>query len=267
MRRVTGGINYVGAMDERPRYYAQNHSRDVLSLDPRVVEIEDAREAADPPSLDREGFRLVSHPSSVRNWRDPDEVRRVYTPEIERLVGELTGAARVVITGGGVLRFGERSPDAGTLLNSLPARFVHVDISDPTGESFADRAAPEGYRGRRFAHYNVWRVLSPPPQDVPLTVCDARSVAPEDLVAADAVFDAPGQPEWSFEGLVVRHNPAHRWIYYSGMTEAEALVFTTCNSDPARPHCVPHSAFDDPSCPSGVPPRASIEMRAIAWFD
>jgi hypothetical protein len=34
------------------------------------------------------------------------------------------------------------------------------------------------------AVYNVWRVLSPPPQDMPLAVCDARTVAREDLVAA-----------------------------------------------------------------------------------
>ncbi|HKU91015.1 MAG TPA: hypothetical protein VJP84_14580 [Steroidobacteraceae bacterium] len=33
-------------------------------------------------------------------------------------------------------------------------------------------------------------------------------------------------------------------------------------------HCVPHGAFDDPGCPAGVIPRASLEMRGIAyWFD
>jgi hypothetical protein len=113
----------------------------------------------------------------------------------------------------------------------------------------------------------VWRALSPPPQDIPLTVCDAHSVAPADLIGADAVFDVEGKPEWSFEGWVVRHNSEHRWWYFSGMTRDEALIFKTNDSDPAQPHCVPHSAFDDPSCPKGVPTRTSIEMRGIAyWF-
>jgi hypothetical protein len=30
---------------------------------------------------------------------------------------------------------------------------------------------------------------------------------------------------------------------------------------------VPHSAFDDPSCPPGAPPRESIDVRAFAFFE
>jgi hypothetical protein len=97
-------------------------------------------------------------------------------------------------------------------------------------------------------------------------VCDARTVAPHDLVAADAVFDQRDAPEWSFEALVVRHNAAHRWLYFSNMTRDEAIVFKTHDSDTSQPRQVPHSAFDE-ACPAGVAPRASIEMRAIAyWF-
>ena len=52
------------------------------------------------------------------------------------------------------------------------------------------------------------------------------------------------------------------------MKRDEALVFKTNDSDPGEPHCVPHSAFDDPTCPDGVAPRASIEMRGTAyWLD
>jgi hypothetical protein len=193
----------------------------------------------------------------------------VHRGEIERLVSELSGADRVVVASPGVLRFGERSTDSGKLDNSLPARFVHVDVSDATAAAFAESSRPGDARARpvrRFAHYNVWRVLTPPPQDVPLTVCDARTVAPEDLVPADAVFDQRDAPEWSFEALVVRRNPAHRWLYFSNMTRDEAIVFKTHDSDRAEPSQVPHSAFDEP-CPAGVAPRASIEMRAIAfWF-
>jgi hypothetical protein len=266
-RTVEGVMNYTGAMSVRPRFHAVDHSRDNLALEPATVAIEDARHSADPPRLDREGFALVPHTTAVSNFRDADEVRRINAPEVERLIAELTGADAVVCNSPGVLRFGERSPESGKYVNSYPARFIHVDVSDPTGATFAERAKPAHLGNiKRFAHYNVWRVLSPPPQDVPLAVCDARTVEPADLMGADAIFDGPNAPEWSFEGLVVHRNPRHRWVYFSGMTPDEVLVFKTNDSDPSEPHNVPHSAFDDPTCPPGVTPRASIEMRAIAFW-
>jgi hypothetical protein len=266
---VEGVVNYIGEMARRPRYYANDHSRDILELDSCKIAIQDARGRIESPCLAREGFELVAHRSAVEDFNDAAEVARLHPPEIERLLLDVTGADHVVIPSPGVLRFGEGSKDAGKYSNSLPARFVHVDISDATAEQFAQRSMPKsvGRALRRYAHYNVWRVLSPPPQDIPLTVCDARSVALADLMCADAVFDVEGKPEWSFEGWVVRHSSQHRWTYYSGMTRDEALIFKTNDSDPEQPHCVPHSAFDDPSCPKGVPTRASIEMRGIAyWF-
>lgn len=142
-------------------------------------------------------------------------------------------------------------------------------MSDTTAQAFSARSQPQnGLSPRRSAHYNIWRVITPPPQDVPLAVCDARTLAPEDLVLADAVFDAPDKPEWSFEGLLVHYSARHRWSYFSAMHRDEALVFKTHDSDLSQPHHVPHSAFDDPSCPAGAVPRGSIEMRAIAywWF-
>ena len=263
MRTVEGTINYLGPMHERPRYHAQDHARDNLNLDPRKVTIEDMREG-EAPTLAREGFALVPHKSSAGDFRD-EPTQTIYAAEIEKLVVEQTRADRVVVTGKALLRFGERAPESGKLFNSLPARFIHIDISDATAREFAARS--ERRRVRRFAHYTLWRVLSAPPQDVPLAVCDARSLAPEDLVEADAVFDAPGgAPEWSFEGLLLRHSPRHRWCYFSNMTRDEALIFKTNDSDPAEPHHIPHSAFDDPSSPTDVSPRVSVEARAIAYW-
>jgi hypothetical protein len=267
-RTVTGWVNYIAEMRERPRYYANDHSRDVLTLDPRAVTIEDMRVRSDAPSLSREGFELFFHRSSVADFKDPADVQAVHPREIEDLLLRVSGADRVVVSSPGVLRFGEKSPEAGKFNNSLPARFIHVDISDVTAKRFAERSAPPGVSRaiRRFAHYNVWRALSPPPQDVPLAICDARSIGLADLMEADAVFDVAGTPEWSFEGWVVRYSAAHRWSYFSDMKRDEALVFKTNDSDPEEPHCVPHSAFDDPTCPDGVTPRASIEMRGTAYW-
>ena len=52
------------------------------------------------------------------------------------------------------------------------------------------------------------------------------------------------------------------------MRTDEALIFKTHDTEPAAAHCVPHGAFDNPDCPADAPPRASIEMRGIAyWFE
>lgn len=266
VRFVKGEMNFIGPMDERPRYHANDASRDVLNLDPHTVDIEDKRNCALPPSLEVEGFALYPHESAVENFRDLDEVSRVNVPELRALLLELSGADEVVMNPTGVLRFGERSPDSGALNNSRPARFVHVDVSNATAKIFSDRSAPAGRDYYRSAHYNIWRVLTPPPQDVPLAVCDARTVSRDDVVLADAIFDMKDAPEWSFEGIVIKYNPAQRWAYFSNMNPDEVMVFKTNDSDPAHPSQVPHSAFNDPGCPGDVTPRASIEMRGIAYW-
>jgi hypothetical protein len=236
---------------------------------PHAVPIEDVRYRANPPSLDGEGFRLYPHHSAVRDFRDRADVEKVHVEEIRELLLRVSGADHVIVTGTGILRFGERSEESGAHNNSRPARFVHVDVSDPTATQFYARSRPDNARPvRRSAQYNVWRVLTPPPQDVPLAVCDARSLAAEDLISADAIFDLNGAIAFSFEALLIRHNPRQRWVYYSNMRSDEALVFKTNDTDPDCAHCVPHGAFDDPTCPADAVPRASIEMRGVAyWFD
>jgi hypothetical protein len=259
-------IAYAGRAIARPRYHSNDTSGDRLDIQPVQMDIHDARGMT--MTLDGAGFTLCSHRSAVDDFTDRAAVDAIYRPEIISLVTALSAADLVLVGSPGVLRFSERSAKSGTLDNSRPARFAHVDVSDATAAEFAHRAAPADRRVSRFVHYNVWRVISPPPQDVPLAVCDSRTVTPADLIPADAVFNSPDKPQWSFEGIVVAHHPAHRWHWYSDMTRDEALVFKTNDSDLKRAHCVPHVAFDNPYAGAHVEPRASIEMRAIAlWFD
>lgn len=256
-------IAYSGRGIARPYYYANAHEKDAIEFDLRPMAIRDARGL--DCHVDREGFQLVPHRSAVKDWANRDELTAVHCAEVAELIKNLTGADQVNVTSPGVLRFSEKSGKAGSGDNSHPARFAHVDINDVTAVDFATRGAG-GRAFKRCAAYNLWRALSPPPQDVPLALCDARSIADEDLIVADAIFDSPGAPEWSFEGWVVAHNPAHRWHFYSDMTADEAVLFKTNDSDPAYAHCMPHVAFDDPLAPEDAPPRVSIEMRATAYW-
>jgi hypothetical protein len=263
---VQAEINYTGPMTSRPQFYANDQSLDRVALDPRVVDIKDARSQLDRPRLDREGFALIPHHSDIADFRDAEDVARVYPAEVRQLMLELTGADEVVVTGHPILRFGERSAEAGTRDNSRAARLVHIDTSDETARQFAEMSAPPGNRPtRRIAQHNIWRVFSPPPQDVPLAVCDARTVSRADLIPADAMFDKDGEVRWSFEALLLQHSRMHRWSFFSDMTRDEALVFKRHDTDPNAPLYVPHSAFSDPRV-SAVTPRASVEIRTVAYW-
>ena len=268
-RTVEGSVYYAGDRVKRPRYFANDKSRDELDLRLHEVTVVDGRDGP-APGLAAEGFALVAAPTAVRNFRDDAEVDAVYAREVREIVARATGAALVLNTGKGVLRFAEGSPESGALNNSLPARFIHNDVSEPTARGFAQRALDargeqlSDYAG--FAYYNVWRPITPPPQDVPLAMLDTRTLDWDDLIEADAVFDVVGKPDFSFEGFLVRPNPAHRWVYFPQMAADEAVMFTTFGYRDGTPICVPHTGFDDPSVPPGTHPRASIEMRALAFF-
>ena len=262
-------------MAGRPRYHAGDRSRDVLELDSRTILIDNARSWSRSPALEREGFALFAHRSEVADFGDPREISRTHIPEIEHLLLEQTGADEIVVSPAAVRRTtpcpagSSRIKRSGSLYETRPVCFVHIDIDDTTASALAERRRPRA-GGRcvwRFAHYNIWRALTPPPQDLPLALCDSRSVSPTDLVEADAIMDLPGMPESSYVGLLVRHNPRHSWSHFPDMNRDEVIVFKTHDSERDHPSHVPHAAFSDPTCPAAAEPRASIEMRAIAyWF-
>ena len=268
-RTVKARFTYVGPMTVRPRFYAVDSSRNVITRDRRTVRIEDARSRPQPPSLTEEGFALFSHKSEVSDFHDSQQLARTYEPEMERLITEISGADKAVVCGPVVLRFSKGAPDSSGLHILRPAHFVHIDMSDSIVAGFTElwRPKSDARTVARFAYYNIWRVLSPPPPDIPLAFCDARTVSTSDLVDSDSVMDTPGEPEWSIVVGVVRYNANHRWSYFSNLTRDEVLVFKNHYSDPRQPRHVAHSAFRDAACPPGVAPRASIEARVVAfWF-
>src|SRR5579864_96395 len=181
LRTTRAAIAYADRSVPRPRYYANDHSRDVLQIAPVEMDITDAR--GTEPTLDAAGFTLLAHRSAVADFTDRGALEAVHRAEITELISALSGAELVLVNSPGILRFSERSAQSGALDNSRPARFAHVDISDATAAMFAQRAAPAGRRLARFVHFNVWRAISAPPQDVPLAVCHAGSVSARDLIA------------------------------------------------------------------------------------
>lgn len=265
---VEGIINYVGPMNVRPEFFARDYTRDNLNIDASPMPVHDLRSRRSATSFDREGFRLIDHKSTVADFRDEQAVHGIYLPEIQALIRDLTKADRVMMSPSAILRFGERSTEYRKSFNSRPARFVHVDVTPESAPGlFKSVLGPDAPWPRRIVGYNIWRVISDPPQDVPLAVCDVQSIAGEDRVGADAIFDPEEGAGFSFEAFLLRYNPAHRWAFFSDMTRDEALIFKNFDSETKDGGGVPHVAFDDPTCPDGVAPRASLEARGYALFD
>ena len=266
MTNLRARIGYSERTEKTPYFYANAHEKDFVPLALEEVTIHDARGRG--CSLDVEGFTLVQHESVVADLTDLAKVQRVHTGEISTLLTALVGCDHVAMSPMGILRFSERQGVNAAHDNSHPARFVHVDMAKDAAAAMREKAAPPGKTVVRSAQYNVWRVLSDPPQDVPLGLCDYGSLAPEDLIDCEAIFDPlDGSPEWGFPNYLLANNPAHRWFYYSDMHPGEALVFKTSESDPARAQLMPHGAFDNPLAGPDAPARISLEMRGTAyWF-
>jgi len=265
---VEAALHYLAPMTERPRNYTYDPPpgvpRSNSVAETHVVPIRSARPIGVEISLDREGFALLHHQSAVRDFYDDDEVRLIYYAEAERVLAETTGARRVFVFDHTVRRRGRGADDRAPGTPRQPATRVHVDHTAKSGpqrvRDFLGDAAEELLRGRMQV-INLWRPIRGPLRDAPLAVCDARSVAPDDLVPADLVYrDRVG------ETYGVTFNPQHRWFYVPDMQPDEALLLKCYDSaTDGRARFAPHTAFEDPTASPDVAPRESIELRTFVF--
>jgi hypothetical protein len=253
-------------------FWSEEDARSTMIITPGTsVLVRDVRPIRDTLSLDENGFVLVDHASAVSNLEVLQAhplVDQHYAHEMADLLAEVTGADLVVVMSAAKKRYGEGEVDKlSTLPNAKPARYPHADNTDTSVlELFGvvtDAFDVTSYS--RWAAYNLWRSMSPPPQDIPLAVCDARSIAPADEVIVTAVtMELSGAHRHDTTGYAF--SAGHRWCYFRDMTSQEVLIFKAHDSDSRFASRVAHTAFNDPSCPSGVPTRSSVETRAFAFF-
>lgn len=70
------------------------------------------------------------------------------------------------------------------------------------------------------------------------------------------------------ETFSVRHNPRHAWVYFPHQLPSEALLIKGYDSaTDGRARLSFHGAFDDPSSPPDAPPRESIEVRTLVFWE
>ena len=159
-RTVEAEINYLGPMDSMPYFYARDH--DARQSRAGAAPGRDRRRPPGHAPAEPRSRGLSARPAPQRGrglrgcGADRDDLRR-------RGRGADPGAtgADHVVARGTVLRFSKQQ-NRDAYVNSLPAGFVHVDVSR---ESFADFAARnlEGHPDRdallagRYVGLNIWR--------------------------------------------------------------------------------------------------------------
>lgn len=264
---IEGGFNYVKRMAEKPATFLYKRTPDApmrtWQPDRRTMPVCDGRPVAAELTLDRNGFAFLHRASGVQNFYDDGEVRSVYYPECERLVKEVTGAARVVVFDHNV-RCGPMAKrgEAGV---REPVRFAHNDYTLKSGpqrvrDLMGEEA--EALLKNRFAFINVWRPIRGPVEEAALAVCDAQSMEPDDFIATDLKYrDRTG------EVYSIAYSPNHRWFYFPRMRNDEVLLLKCYDSsERVGARFTAHCAFDDPTSPQSAAPRESIEVRTITFF-
>jgi len=214
-------------------------------------------------SLEEQGFVFVEHRTKVTDFFAPEQLQKIYYPEIEELIKTQSGAARVVIFDH-TLRSGNEAEREEKLIRE-PVLSAHNDYTEWSGPNRVREVLPDEadrLLARRFAIIQVWRAINHPIQANPLALADAKSIAPKDLVVAERRY-----PHRVGQTYRLKYRPEHRWYYFPQMRRDEAVVFKVFDSEKdGRARFTPHTSFDDPTTPPNAPARQSIEVRAFAFF-
>ena len=235
--------------------------------------IRDARPFANRLRLDEHGFELHRVPTAFADFYDEAAVRERYYPEVESCLRGILGALAVVVFDHNV-RSAARAA-RGEVGVRLPVDQAHNDYTEASGPKrkleILEAAGRSDLADRRVAFVNLWRPIVGPVLDNPLAVCDARTVAPEDLAATDIHHfgeDDLEVPRHSGQIYSVRYNPAQRWFYVSAMRPEEFLLLKGYDSRAdGRARFMPHTGFANPDRPGEFVPRESIEARTLVVFD
>lgn len=275
-RNVSAQISYLKPTSlVNRRYWAPGEEVNTGEYEPYPFTIHDARAAAHPFTLDEHGFAIARYPTAQENFEDKASIEATYFSELKKIAMEMTGGDHVALMGG-QLRTSGRTSD----IVQPPAAEAHVDFNEPTSHKIAKRlyetTAPNGPGFDRFIIFSLWRVLSDPPQDWPLALCEATSVGDKEGVSnvkvdvdkipppEERLKPIPGEEDM-VAATIFYHNPDHRWWYFPDMVKDEIVFIKFYDSDHSRPWRTPHTAFHDPTRKDAIT-RKSYEVRGVVYF-
>jgi hypothetical protein len=263
---VKGVINFAADKNDGGQFSNTKPERSRQNLRPVEVEIRNGRSWPQRPSIEKEGLTLVAHASGRAEWSNPDWIKSEYVPSCAELVKRLIGATKVMP----IYVPLQRRVDYGNYKGAAPtAGFVHLDQTRQTAQNFSEELAKKmEARFDRAAIFNVWKCMTPPPQDYPLAVSDQHSV-PEEIYVPGETVEYIGEKEEKLVSPYLTLVPSEKlkFYYFPDMTPDESIVFVGASLDPTKPLGCAHSAFRHPAPDGSTVPRASIETRILAIFE
>ncbi|GAA0277349.1 CmcJ/NvfI family oxidoreductase [Alteraurantiacibacter aestuarii] len=289
-RQVRAMMRYVDEGDfVTRRYVSQGAEINTGTYSDHEITIRDGMPIRDHFDLDTHGFMITKCPSAVTDFHDKAMVDALYEKEVECDVMRLTGADKCVARGWMIRTSADLSARAKQKAQNYqhqggiqpPAGEAHVDTNTNTARRMAEATYkqhfPDGPGFKRFLVTSYWRTFSPPPQDVPLAVCDGRTsfggeeksntlfIVDEFPTGDDLVKPIEGEED-ILAATIFSYHHGHRWWYFQGMQADDVLLFKFHDSDHDRTWRCPHSAFIDSSA---VNPhiRESIECRSVAFWE
>jgi hypothetical protein len=256
------------------RFWAPGRELNTGVYAPCAVTIHNAR-LAGPFTLNEHAFCLAQHRTAIRDWENQYAPDSAYAAEVAAVARHLTGADLVIALGGMLRDAGATSPTV-----QPPAAEAHVDFTERCAERRAAalyrQLHPAGPGYRRFIGFSLWRALSSPPQDMPLALCEGRSVRDEEgthntkvdvaeIPSGEALYaPIPGEEDM-LAATIFHYSSGHRWWYFPDMQPEEVIFIKLYDSDHTRAWRCPHTAFRDRTRPDARA-RRSMEFRAIAYF-
>ena len=277
VRSIDADIPYLRSELDSVHVEFEHRILDDRTVERRPMRVKDGRTAAVPPTLDREGLELVSWPSAVVRERLDElvapkpllEMRQVefdYWAETIPVIQARTGARDVVPLHASTVRY---SPQAHRDEMMTPAGWAHLDYDGDEAavqlRETLERLDHEVAPFSRYVLYQTWRVLTDPPQDFPLAICDRRTVTAADVVPLVYHVGTDGS-DVTYQSQGSRYSERHEWWYFPDLTVDDLVLFIGFDSARADRPASLHVAFEDPTVREPVP-RASIESRFFGLFE
>lgn len=232
--------------------------------------------------LDQNGFERIDSVTSLEpaDFLDDEKLKNVYFKEVEREMKRITGAEDVIVWNHFI-----RNEGAVTAVDGLVqdhnsstlgySRAIHCDTHPYSAEmvlkNFIQATGRSDLVGKRFVYLTAWRNISHiPVRDNHLALLDERSlVKPDDIILRDNFsIDAVCGKYKIIQYILHKKNASkHLWFYFPDLTREEMILHKQFDSDTTKQgRMVFHTSVPDPTAPTNIPPRNSIEVRAFCFF-
>lgn len=258
-------LTFIRLMATKPTADVSGGRGGNLMVEGHQVELADADAYQPKPTLASHGFEAVSFSGSAPGAEIDAAYRQYFAKACAAVVKRETGAAMVT---GLPLTVQIRRGD-GTAEDS-PISVCHTDFTPASAvRKAAEILTGTGHKKMptRIAAFNAWWLVSGAPQDRPLALCDANSIAPPDLQFGNALARVPDKSVVDYGEIAFqRYNARQRWFWYPQLGPDRLLLFCGFDSLSSRPSMVTHCSFANPECPPNTPPRVSVECRCFAFW-